>query len=527
LTPEDGVARWDADVHLAEIEARSGRAGAAARRLAGASDALDAWRSGLSDSTLRLLAFQASTHEESERDAHFAAAIAALVEHGQVAAAFEQVERRRARTLAERIVQAEALRAGSDTSSGRGRTTDRVTLAGVRAALPDDRTALLEFVTGGADAPTTLLVVSRAGASAVRLPGVDSLLPAIRRLLAAIESGEESGPLSRRLGDVLLGPALRQLDARIDRLVIVPDGALHRVPFDLLRLADGRAAIERFETSLAPSAGVALLLWRRPAPAHGDAARVLAFGDPSFGREATISVRGNAVSRGAGNSGGFERLPESGREARIAASYGDRSVVLLRDDASALRLVQAPRDSFSVLHLATHAVVDERSLARSAVVLAPSAGHSGLMPPGELAALRLGADLVVLSACRSAGGVVVNGEGVQGLTAPLLAAGARAVVASGWAVDDRETVAVIEDLYRGLARGEPVGTALRSAKLAARRRGALPRDWASFAVIGDPFVRVPLRSPRRMPWMPIALAATGLATVLVVRRRRGSSDAAA
>jgi CHAT domain-containing protein len=58
------------------------------------------------------------------------------------------------------------------------------------------------------------------------------------------------------------------------------------------------------------------------------------------------------------------------------------------------------------------------------------------------------------------------------------------------------TVAVIEDLYRGLARDEPVGAALRSAKLAALRRGALPRDWASFAVIGDPLVRVPLRSPR-------------------------------
>jgi CHAT domain-containing protein len=524
LHSEDGVARWDADVHLAEIEARSGRAEAAARRLAGASDALDAWRASLSDSTLRLLAFQASTHEEGERDAHFAAAIAALAEHGQVAAAFEQAERRRARTLAERIVQAEALRAGTGATSNTRRTTDRITLAGVTAALPDDRTALLEFVTGGADAPTTLVIVSRWGTRAVRLASVDSLLPSIRRLLAAIESGEEAGPLAQRLGDVLLGPALRDLEGRIDRLVIVPDGALHRVPFDLLRLADRRAAIERFETSLVPSAAVAMLLWRRPPSTRGESGRVLAFGDPAFGREAAVSVRGIPVTRGTGDSAEFARLPESGREARIAASFGDRSVVLLRDDATALRLVQAPPDSFSVLHLATHAVVDERSLARSAVVLAPTAGHSGLMMPGELATLRLGADLVVLSACRSAGGVVVNGEGVQGLTAPLLAAGARAVVASGWAVDDRETVAVIEDLYRGLARGEPVGTALRSAKLAALRRGALPRDWASFAVIGDPLVRVPLRSPRRVPWMPIAVTATGLVAMLAVRRRRAVSN---
>jgi CHAT domain-containing protein len=521
LDSTDAVARWDADVHLAEIEARSGHAESAARRLAAASDAIDAWRAGLSDSTLRLLAFQASTHEESDRDAHFASAIAALAEGGQVRSAFELAERRRARTLAERIVQAAALRAGGTTARDGAPAVGRVTLADITSAIPDSRTALLEFVTGGAGAPTTLFVLTRTRTWAVRLPSVDSLVAPIRRLLAAVEAGGENTALARQLGATLLEPALRDLDASVDRLVIVPDGALHRVPFDLLRLAGGTAVIERFETSLAPSAQVTVLLWRRPPAAGPDAARVLAFGDPVFGPESPeLSMARGAVSRGA-DDGALARLPESGREARIAASYGDRSVVLLRDAASAVRLAEAPPDSFGVLHLATHAVVDERSLASSAIVLASSAGHSGLVRPGDLAALRLGAELVVLSACRSAGGGVVNGVGVQGLTAPLRAAGARTVVATGWAVDDHETVALVEAFYRGMSRGEPVGAALRSAKLAALRRGAPARDWASFTVIGDPMLKVPLRPPADHDrWKAIIVAAALTAGAAGLLRRR-------
>jgi CHAT domain-containing protein len=87
--------------------------------------------------------------------------------------------------------------------------------------------------------------------------------------------------------------------------------------------------------------------------------------------------------------------------------------------------------------LSTHALVDDRALGRTA--LAPGPSGSGLVTPGELAGLRLDADMVVLSACRTAGGVVVDGEGIQRLTAALLAAGARSVVATAgaWATGAR------------------------------------------------------------------------------------------
>jgi CHAT domain-containing protein len=177
-----------------------------------------------------------------------------------------------------------------------------------------------------------------------------------------------------------------------------------------------------------------------------------------------------------------------------------------------------------VLHFATHAVVDERSAERTLLALAPGGGSDGRVGPGDLAALRLDADLVVLSGCRTAGGVVVEGEGVQGLTAPLLQAGARSVVATQWRIADRSTVPFIEDFYRALALRMPVGDALREAKIAAIRRGAAPREWAAFVAVGDPLVMVGLRIPqpagRRWALLAAAvmLAAAGL--VYMAGRRR-------
>ena len=90
---------------------------------------------------------------------------------------------------------------------------------------------------------------------------------------------------------------------------------------------------------------------------------------------------------------------------------------------------------------------------------------------------------------------MVSGEGLQGLTTPLLEAGARSVIATQWRIGDRSTVRLVHDLYDELARGEPVGDALRAAKLAAIRRGAPASEWAGFTVVGDPSVVIPLRDP--------------------------------
>jgi hypothetical protein len=409
----------------------------------------------------------------------------------------------------------------------------------VAAALPDDSTALLEYVTGVRGAPTSLFVVTRSGVSAHVLAPADSLASNVGRFVALLEGRNDPRGLASTLGAALLGRAVAALPATVTRLVVIPDGVLHRVPFDALRLSDGRYVVERFSVAVAPSAAVVVTLWQRPRPqpgVRGGPVRLLAFGDPAYAR-ATSPAPGEhsggtpaTTYRSAfDDAGGLPRLVESGREAREVARYAAEAVVRLGTDASATYLKNTPLDSFQILHFATHALVDERTLANTALALAPGGGEDGFVAPGDLAALKLTADLVVLSGCRTAGGVVVGGEGVQGLTAPFIEAGARAVVATGWRIEDRRTVAFVEDFYAALARGLPVAEALRAAKLVALRRGDPPGEWAAFGVVGDPLVRVALKEPPRSSgsrWWPVAAGALALALGAAFWLRRRARQAA-
>jgi hypothetical protein len=103
----------------------------------------------------------------------------------------------------------------------------------------------------------------------------------------------------------------------------------------------------------------------------------------------------------------------------------------------------------------------------------------------------------------------VAGEGVQGLTAPLLQAGARSVVATRWRVGDRAALDIVRPFYDALAAGLPVGDALQATKLAALRRGAPAREWSAFTAMGDPLVRIPLHRPRT-PWQAWAAGLVGV-----------------
>ena len=517
----DQLIRYTARSRLAQAWASAGELERAERELSEAGRDLERWRATLDGAGLRRYAYAATALGEYDPQGPSSSIIAALARGGRAEAAFTLAERRRARVLADRLSQADALRetAGAATAH----RDQSATAADIVAALPDDSTAILEYVAGSEGAPTTLFVVTRAGVQARLLPTADSLSRPAERYAALLEGGGGTETLARSLGGAVLGPAAELVPAGVTRLVVVPDGPLHRVAFDALRLPDGRLAVERWAIGRAPSAAVATVL-RRTAPPGGEPGpRILALGDPAFaGERAAGLTREGELFRGAFEAtGGLPRLAASGDEARDVARYAAASEVRLRGDASEAWLKRTPVDRFRVIHLATHALVDENSLARTSLALAPGSGEDGFLSPADLSALKLDADLVVLSACRTAGGVVVSGEGLQGLTTPLLEAGARSVVATQWRIGDRSTVALVHDLYDGLARGAPVVEALRQAKLAAIRRGAPASQWAGFTVVGDPLVRVPLHTPpRRLPvgWLAAAGALLVAGGYLATRR---------
>ena len=464
----------------AEWFARRGMIDSAEAAFTQASDGLERWRAGLTDQQLRQTAFQA-TGTFADPDLGVATIIGALATRGRVTSAFALAERRRARDLLDRLLRDQAL--GTGTAPGRRRpAAPTLTAAEVMARLPDDRTALFQYVTGRVDEPTTLLVLTKSGIVAHSLAPIDSLLGSVGRFVRLTEAGAAVPDLAAELGQALLRRGLEGLDRSVTRLVIVRDDILHRLPFDALVVGGGDPIVERYAVSYAPSATVAVGTGSSEPRAGPPSA--LVFGDPVFG----------PVEPGSGfaEAGGLPRLSASGREARTVGRFFPAADVRLRADASEAWLKQAPLRRYSVLHFATHAWVDDRNLARTALALAPGSGEDGLIRPGDLAGLDLDADLVVLSACGTAGGIILRGEGLVGLTAPLMAAGARSIVATGWRIGDRSAGRLVAGFYEGLSRGLPASDALQGAKRAARRSGMPTSEWAAFALVGDPLVRLEL-----------------------------------
>ncbi|HJU73363.1 MAG TPA: CHAT domain-containing protein, partial [Gemmatimonadaceae bacterium] len=501
--------RYAARSRLAYLYVLRNDLDAAERELRVATRELDSLRATLGERGRRVQAFQVRKGYD-EADAGFATIVSGLAAGNRVPIARDLAERRRARELLGDLTR---LGAATDSSF-----VDPSLHAHIAS---DERTALLEYVTGN-DQPTTLFVSVGDSTTAYRLPSIDSLAADVASFSELLEAGAGAQALARSLGERVLGPVLRSLPSTITRLVVVPDGILHRIPFDALLTPNGQAVVERFTVSVVPSAGVLAKLQLLRDDARRS--RVLALGDPQFEHERPVA-RGSVTEtyrEAFAGSGGLVRLPASAREARLAARFGARSLVRLRSRASEAFLKQAA-DSFDIIHFATHALVDDRSPSRTALALAPGAGDDGFAGAQELAALKLNAQLVVLSACRTARGALVAGEGVQGLTAPILQAGARAIVASQWRVEDRRTVPFIEDFYRALAAGQNVGDALREAKLSAMRRGEAPGVWAAFTLVGNPLVTVSLRSPRSVPFPVILLVSLGLVAGYGVwmRKRRG------
>ena len=502
--PTEFVGRYQSRARLAEIHLRRGEVDRSIAELAFASDHLDSLRATLAGDQLRTLAFQTSGGKLEEPDYGFARLIASYVVAGRVQPAFRLAERRRARDLADRM-----LRAGG--SAGPSRVDDDA--AGLRA--PDDSTALLEFVSGRWNQPSTVFVLAGERLSAQVLPSMDSIGPRVERFLALLQTGDAATRLAARLRADLLDSVLLRLPPRIRRLIIVPDEVLHRLPFDALAFEDGRPLLTRFAISVAPSVQVAAALHAReggPLPAA-----ILAFGDPSFLGSGENSVAAAEYREAFEESGGLGRLPSARTEAKVVGRHARGATVRLGREATEAFLKRAPLRGVGVIHFATHALVDDWTADRTALALAPGEGEDGFLSPGEILGLDLPPSLVVLSACRTAGGPVVSGEGVQGLTAPLLAAGTRTVVATYWPVRDRSTVPMVRSFYRHLAAGHPVSEALREAKLEAIGRGAPVSEWAAFATVGDPLLRLELELPaspmRRLGYLG-GLTAAGLAATL-------------
>jgi CHAT domain-containing protein len=187
--------------------------------------------------------------------------------------------------------------------------------------------------------------------------------------------------------------------------------------------------------------------------------------------------------------------------------------------------------TYRMLHLAAHAVVDEQHPERSAVLLAPGAGdEDGLLQAREIVNLDLHGRVVILSACSSASGTVLEGEGVMGLARAFFQAGAVGVVGGLWPLRDQEAAQLVNDMATELGRGASIGAALAGARRAAIRAGAPASAWAGLVVLGDgdfvplPGGRAPDADRRPFVAFAVVLILAGVGSLLVRRRLRGAAQ---
>lgn len=426
-----------------------------------------------------------------------------------------------------------------------------MTLAEVQQSVLDDQTVLVEYALHAED--SYLFAVSKGAVSLFKLPGRGTveklatdlraqLIPSrLQRRIVGIDVVEANRGLgiasstpeeaaafvaaSNALYKVVLEPAAAGIGEK--RLMVVADGALNYVPFEvLLKTAEsGDFAslgylVKTNEIIYAPSASVVGAIKQQRANTNSRAVLVIA--DPVFNSNDARAKKGTATApatdaeaRGLGIQGALEDvagstpasaaamegLPlarlngtrvEAEQISKLAQASGGQADVWLDLDANEENLGTRDISKYRIIHFATHGLLNAERPQFTGVVLSLVGNKSrdGFVRTDEVFNLRLGSPLVMLSACETGLGKEKRGEGVMGLTRAFMYAGAPTVGVSLWSVADKSTADLMTDFYqRLLSTSAPTtsSAALRGAQLAmiSGKKYSAPFYWAPFVLVGD------------------------------------------
>lgn len=424
-------------------------------------------------------------------------------------------------------------------------------LAEVQQNVLDDQTVLVEYALQSDE--SYLFAVSKASVSLFKLParaqveklatdlraqlipaklqrrivGID-VAEANRGLGIASSAPEDAAPFvaaSNALYKAVLEPVAGIVGEK--RLMIVADGALNYVPFEvLLKTADAGDfsslgyLVKTNEVIYAPSASVVGAIKQQRTKATGRSMLIIA--DPVFNsndtraRKGPAPAAGDAEVRGLGIQGALvdvagsttpatsnaamEGLPlarlngtrvEADQISKLAKGSGGQADVWLDLDANEDNVTTRDVSKYRIIHVATHGLLNAERPQFTGVVLSlvGNKTHDGFVRTDEVFNLRLGSPLVMLSACETGLGKEKRGEGVMGLTRAFMYAGAPTVGVSLWSVADKSTADLMTDFYKRLLTGDNTtsSSALRGAQLAmiSGKKYSAPFFWAPFVLVGD------------------------------------------
>ncbi|MBP8615703.1 MAG: CHAT domain-containing protein [Thermomonas sp.] len=443
---EDFYRAWALD-GMSKSQAALGNDAAAAQSLDQAIDVFDQARSQFRSDEFKMGLF-------SDLQNVFERAIGMHSRLGQPARAFDISERSRSRALLDAVagraeLKGDGGKALDAASLQKMLRADEVVVA--YHALPD---RLMAWVLSSEGV--------REAAFPAALPRNDlaRLVDAYRDAL--IKLNPNAAAIGDKIGQLLLAPLGVEAGKRV---VIVPHGPLHYLPFQALRL-DGQYLIERNPISIAPSISIAARLAERTPSVE---AQLLAFGNPTIDPNVA------------------DPLPGAEREVHELSRQFPGAKLFFKDEANKANFTaNAPQSR--LVHIAAHATVDTLDPLHSKVLLADENGKPNYLEARDVIGMDLGnVAMIALSACESGLGRVENGDEVLGFTRSFLSAGTSTLLASLWPVSDAATEKLMTTLYAELAGGEQVQDAMRDAQRAvmADPETTHPFYWAPFNLIGN------------------------------------------
>jgi CHAT domain-containing protein/tetratricopeptide (TPR) repeat protein len=372
------------------------------------------------------------------------------------------------------------------------------TLAQARACLPDAQTAILEYFLGEKNLFVFAVTAKQLVVKTIPLEAEFSRqAEALSGLMASLRNRYNAATYrqqARYWYDKLVLPVEETLtQANITRLVLVPDGPLHKVPFDALLKPDGRYLLYKFATSRAYST---TLFCEAVQAGRGDKGSLFA---PRSGLRRSDSLfvvapfaRGDTRFTVSITRDSLENLPSTREEAEgIGQLYGSLYTLSV-DRALKENFLRAYR-RFGVIHLSTHAEADDNDPLASYVAFYPRENDSlrvwRLYTP-EIYELEMNeVQLVVLSACETGDGEVLKGEGILSLARAFTYAGCPNLIMTLWNANDLAAKNINLALYRHLKDGLPKDVALQRAKMAfldTNGTNTSPYLWGNFVLVGEP-----------------------------------------
>jgi CHAT domain-containing protein/Tfp pilus assembly protein PilF len=395
-----------------------------------------------------------------------------------------------------------------------------ITLKEVQQQVLDKDTVLLEYALG--DDRSFLWVVTSASIEGCELPKRAEIETSAKRAYELLKTSHrrefqhQTQLALAGLSRTLLGPVSSRIGQK--RLVIVADGALQYIPFEALpepAAANSQPLVAEHEIVNLPSASVLALL-RKENTGRKPAAKTIAMlSDPVFetddprvrravgvlAKAATNPAKDDELgqielTRSAADSGvtRFERLPFSRKEAESVEALTTPGQMMKAVDFSANKTTatRAEIAQFRIVHFATHGLINSQHPELSGIVLSlvdeKGQPQDGFLRMHEIYNLNLGAELVVLSACQTALGKEIRGEGLMGLTRGFMYAGSPRLVASLWDVRDAATAELMNRFYQGMLKENLTpAAALRAAQVSLwkEKRWEAPYYWAPFVIQGE------------------------------------------